>query len=52
MRKGIRLRVLVSRRRRWRSNINSKSRKKASRGSRRNRRGRMKVSSKYRGRFR
>jgi len=54
---GIRLRVLVSRGRRWRGNIKSKGIKKASRGDRRGRRGdrmgrrgRRKVNSKYRGR--
>ena len=56
MRIGIRLRVLVSRRRRWGCNINSKARKEASRGGRKGRRGRRsrrdrrKVNRKYRGR--
>jgi len=50
LRIGIRLRVLVSRGRRWGCNINSKGRKEASRGGRSNRRGRKKVNSKCRGR--
>jgi len=50
LRIGIRLRVLVSRGRRWGYNINSKGRNKARREDRRGRRGRRKVNSKYRGR--